>query len=1147
MAQLNEVQKSWVDRFLGKVGGNGAQVTMPADSALLPDGMISPLGAPMPLVSKLSYFDHEDAGGGGGGGGGGSSSGGASGGAKQASPTAGSAKGREIPYSIPVSKPMDNLEFSILVDITVLKMSRDKAIENNKNPKNRVQPSTFVVTQEHVKQGFVIVHYHHSGLAPANPDADKKAEESYNGYSEEKQDDINNRTNDRFWKTTGYKEGKPLDPKDPNFKAMSQAWTQFRTDVIEELKRWERIPPEALKFFKFRPDGIKLTAENIDRIVAIAEKVKGLSEDAMADYWARTNASTTDIDVFARSVDDYLEHLKDRTATSEALNTAHNKLVGKEKLFSMWKKANRGYRATSVNMKDPDSSEFNKEWNRETDKFKAEFAAALKEWGYANEAAFVKDIGEYRAAFQKESVAIANDGMERREHELWAFEQEVVTDGNLRGMMAALQGINAKREQLEKNSLITSKADRMAALKQDVLNAINRDPNLKKLIELRQQEDPNYQIDDEMIDLLSAAKNENDLKARIQSLLNERRDGIAQTRHLLAEEPDKIWQFDMALARSKAMSQAQPNSIQDQIIGDHLKRIQRKDLGKKIAIGAAAIVAGLLTFGKGTIAVLGAAAAVGLGSYGVWDQYTTYAEEDAANLAGLSSKDPSFAWVVISLATLPLDVLGLASSIKAAAKGAHIAKILASGSETGDAVRTFNSGVEAVQSADDVAKVVAKLEKDLAKAHKSVREAIIKSARAEAEANAAWAAAKAARKGRAAGYIDPVVTPLLDLAAAFAYPVCLSIRKGIKRVDVFLKTKYARDLIKNADALSAPAMKNVAEAFEMARRDWGRIAQRVVDLGIDNKHLDDALAAWGKTPDMPTDKFISDILEPTGKLQKKLDLARADDAVGGGRASGVQRQTTPVQASGPVHNTTGRGTVPAPDSVLDPASRRVLRGHGAPSMSEDVAGTGGIETIKAGKVAGTSDGQTFVEVGGEILPGRLQRNPKNPVRSGQSRAPNFNRSKKMPPVEDLGFANPANWERLHLWGPGFGDEAAAGMFVGPRLLNQELQNRGIEDLIRELGRQVAPHRRAGYKLKVKARAETWGRPTPGGFQTKNGELLVREVRYDVVLETPAGTKSARIEFSVQNDPALINAGSSPAISVNIDTPAFNSLFEALPK
>jgi hypothetical protein len=153
----------------------------------------------------------------------------------------------------------------------------------------------------------------------------------------------------------------------------------------------------------------------------------------------------------------------------------------------------------------------------------------------------------------------------------------------------------------------------------------------------------------------------------------------------------------------------------------------------------------------------------------------------------------------------------------------------------------------------------------------------------------------------------------------------------------------------------------------------------------------------------------------------------------------------------------------------------------------------------------------------------------------------------MPPVNDLGFANPADWERLHLWGPGFGDEAAAGMYAGPRLLNQELQNRGIEDLIRELGRQVAPHRRAGYKLKVKARVETWGRPTPGGFQTKNGELLVREVRYDVLLETPAGTKSARIEFSVQNDPALINAGSSAAISVDFDTPAFNSLFEALPK
>lgn len=47
-----------------------------------------------------------------------------------------------------------------------------------------------------------------------------------------------------------------------------------------------------------------------------------------------------------------------------------------------------------------------------------------------------------------------------------------------------------------------------------------------------------------------------------------------------------------------------------------------------------------------------------------------------------------------------------------------------------------------------------------------------------------------------------------------------------------------------------------------------------------------------------------------------------------------------------------------------------------------------------------------------------------------------------------------NYEAAHLWGPGFGDEAAAGMLWAPKDVNQNLQNGFAEKFARDLQREV---------------------------------------------------------------------------------------------
>jgi len=156
-----------------------------------------------------------------------------------------------------------------------------------------------------------------------------------------------------------------------------------------------------------------------------------------------------------------------------------------------------------------------------------------------------------------------------------------------------------------------------------------------------------------------------------------------------------------------------------------------------------------------------------------------------------------------------------------------------------------------------------------------------------------------------------------------------------------------------------------------------------------------------------------------------------------------------------------------------------------------------------------------VTIEGTVNPGRLTRNPKR-VGEGVSQAPSFNQQlrARLGGLSDIGLKG---WQRLHLWGPGFGDEAAAGMMLGPASVNQFWQNgtlvmsggkksyAGIEGFLRELAEKA---KATGGQVKLTATAEAWGNPTPGGFKVASGEPVLRHVQYKFELVAPDGTVSS---------------------------------------
>jgi hypothetical protein len=143
------------------------------------------------------------------------------------------------------------------------------------------------------------------------------------------------------------------------------------------------------------------------------------------------------------------------------------------------------------------------------------------------------------------------------------------------------------------------------------------------------------------------------------------------------------------------------------------------------------------------------------------------------------------------------------------------------------------------------------------------------------------------------------------------------------------------------------------------------------------------------------------------------------------------------------------------------ASPPIGRGYTQPTIRDPLniltafdrqtARTNGIRAITAGR---SSRGRFEVTVEGFLLEPLYRKH--GPLPAGRVRAPNFNgvfRTKQN--ADDLRGRYPAidQYQMSHLWGPGFGDETPAGMMWAPTAINQVMQNRYVEDFMREYYRK----------------------------------------------------------------------------------------------
>jgi hypothetical protein len=117
-----------------------------------------------------------------------------------------------------------------------------------------------------------------------------------------------------------------------------------------------------------------------------------------------------------------------------------------------------------------------------------------------------------------------------------------------------------------------------------------------------------------------------------------------------------------------------------------------------------------------------------------------------------------------------------------------------------------------------------------------------------------------------------------------------------------------------------------------------------------------------------------------------------------------------------------------------------------------------------------------------------------------------------------------NYDRAHLWGQGWGDEAFDGIMYAPRELNQRFQSffrgmgldsGGVERSIDDL---AASARRQGGQLEVIATARSFGRRHQRGLRGR--ERLLQQVTYEIRINIPGQTRGTErlAQISIEVDP-----------------------------
>jgi Domain of unknown function (DUF4157) len=365
------------------------------------------------------------------------------------------------------------------------------------------------------------------------------------------------------------------------------------------------------------------------------------------------------------------------------------------------------------------------------------------------------------------------------------------------------------------------------------------------------------------------------LQSNLLRILDGRLGDVRKTRGALLEKPSRVWDFDNAIKAARADLDIVDGSIFDLMIKDAIAKKEREELFTNLLVGALAIGLGLLSFGGGTVAVLGAIGGAAVSTGSAYLHIQKYVRESAAagsaldRAKALSSTEPSLFWLAVDIAAAVLDI-GLAA--KAFAALGKTAKAVEAGTRTvaelkAEALAFAKSEPELAKQAENVAGAV-----EQAAVKRLSRKEVLEAAEKTEPAAAKAVRALAGTDEATSGLLRVEAAARAKLLAAFGKKPAVLARLGTL---IDATPDVAKVIKLMSDGLSDAQFAAVIGKYMLTRSKTApNILRAMAQVGLDADDVKIISAALGKSTSTKEigKKFATAAIE---RIAEKLPAGKA--------------------------------------------------------------------------------------------------------------------------------------------------------------------------------------------------------------------------------------------------------------------------------
>jgi hypothetical protein len=747
--------------------------------------------------------------------------------------------GLRFRYSVKINKVLDGdqLLLEFIKQYRGIAADKDAAVLRDKENWRWVD-SPPTVKQADVDKGYILITVHDPSITPGTEAEKKQRSEYFKGLAPGEQAAINAEVNREFWEKTQYRVGQELGTSAED-KQMAEYWKVLRDELVRKRQAIEALPPDIQKFLFDERASATLKPKDFETVLRIASKVAALTPAELAEYKSRVTAKTTDWGIYEASVDRFLAERKEREATAQERRNIETRLYGLEALYQRYRdylsRLNREQSLAAVAGTDIQTIGASPTLIKMRDELDADLIKAGFPGGIAN---FEKFIRNYEKAFERETLAIARVMLDQYEHILWTQEQRYQNPAETDALHQSLSQTKARAEYEEAEKIRSEHAQTPWTLEEQAEQAYwvgQRNAALARgEAQVRSAADAHPLVSNVDFDRerLARASSPGETRSIVLDYIAARKKDIAETRKNLAAKPTMIYGLDKLLEASFQAQKIRSGTIYEKIIRDHISDVHWSEAIPQIILAIIAVAAGLLTGGGGTVAVLAAGTALGIGAYQAIEEFRRYEMKSAAYGAQLTSEDPTMAWVIVAVIGAGIDAAAFASVLP----------------KLRPALEAFNAGAEA----GDVAALERKLGK-LTDVEEDIRKNIIRAAGAEAEARAAWKAIM-----KPAGLYSYII-PYADYFGRFVYAVYLSVKRGIREFQVFVKTNEAVELIGDVTKLTAEEMATLKAGYLKAIEEMEAVAAHGKALGMTDNEIRAFMNLRGNTKGMTVEGIAKEM------------------------------------------------------------------------------------------------------------------------------------------------------------------------------------------------------------------------------------------------------------------------------------------------